>query len=373
MRVLVSGVTGQLGHGAVEGDLGPVELVPVVRPLSGRSARDRVSRAFPGRLELADRTVAGDVTQPRWDLDFDRLEGPIDAVLNLAGETDWAAPADRLRATNAEAAVHAWDLARRLAQRQGRRVTLCHVSSVHAAGDAEGTIAERALGPARRTPYEASKWLGETLVLQRAAANPSVRVLVVRMGALVGNSITGATRRRNSLYALVDRGADQVLRLLPARRSGRVDVLPRDRAAAMLVQALAAVHEEDDVRPVVVHACAGEDAPTTETLLAALASVDRYGTWKRPRLVDVPARTVGWCTENFDRLVGPRASSANALIALRYLTFDRIFERTVLRSYAGELPPPLDAEGLARLLLDVSLGAGQAVASGDHALARFSG
>jgi dTDP-4-dehydrorhamnose reductase len=66
VRILVAGITGQLGHGLVEvaGD-GGVELVPVTRRVGRRDAATRMARLFRARPELAERTIEGDVTADR--------------------------------------------------------------------------------------------------------------------------------------------------------------------------------------------------------------------------------------------------------------------------------------------------------------------
>ena len=86
--------------------------------------------------------------------------------------------------------------------------------------------------------------------------------------------MTGATSRRNSLYMLADRLEDLPLGVLPISRGGRVDMLHRDVAAGLLLDALRALHERPNEEPEIVHVCAGESAPTTEAVFRALDSVD---------------------------------------------------------------------------------------------------
>lgn len=373
MRILVAGLTGQLGHGLVEVAADrDVELVPLARRVGRRDARARLGRIFPAAPELAERTIEGDVTAPFWGLDggrVRRLAGDLDVVLDLAGETNWAAPVRRLTAVNVLGGINGQQLAAALG-RDGEPPLYCYASSIHAAGAVLGTVPELPF-PARgeRTAYEQTKWLAERRLLDAARSGPPTAI--ARIGGLLGNSRTGATAKRNSLYMLADRWRSLPGKVLPIVPRGRVDMLPRDDAARLLLDMLERLRAEPSAEPTIAHVCAGEAAPTTAAFVAAI----RYAVEGRAvprRTVPVPPRALVWASGNLDRLRAFPAPEQNLLVGLRYLALDRVFERTTLASLVDSPLPRPSAEQLARLAFEVPPPAAPAPA-GDRVLARFAG
>ena len=374
MRLLVAGITGQLGAGIVEAcDSELVELVPLARPLATRSASARVRAAFP---ELAAEAVEGDVTAEHWGLDaatIRRLAVEVDGVLNVAGATNWAGDKRGLHAVNALGAVRGYQLARTLGEASGTRKLYCYASSIHAAGGAQGSLPELPFGRhEHRTAYELSKWIGETTLLEKARRGDGPALCIARIGGLVGNSRTGATSRRNSLYMLADRLEDLPLGLLPISRGGRVDMLHRDVAAGLLLDALRALHERPNEEPEIVHVCAGESAPTTEAVFRALDSVDHAHRRRRPRTLRLPAGALLATSEQLRRYHDVPRKWSNLLIGLRYLSLDRIFERPRLASLLDRALPEVSLEALVRSAFELPERA-LAPAGGEATLARFAG
>ena len=374
MRVLVAGITGQLGHGLVDlADEHDLELVPIARRVGRRDAPTRIARRFPNAPELAERTIEGDVTVPFWGLSaarIRRMAGQIDAVLDIAGETSWAAPVRRLTAVNVTGAVNGQHLARALGD-GGTPPLYCYASSIHAAGAALGRVPELPL-PAggERTAYEQSKWLGERRLLDGARDVPTA---IARIGGLVGDSRTGATAKRHSLYVLADRWESLPGGVMPVVRRGRVDMLPRDDAARLLLGMLERLVAEPPAEPVIAHVCAGESAPTTEALMGAIGYVTEGRAVTR-RSLPVPARALVWSSNNLQRLRTFSDAEQNMLIGLRYLALDRVFERSRIAALVdGPLPSP-SAELLARLAFGVPAEEEPAEATGgDPLVARFVG
>jgi nucleoside-diphosphate-sugar epimerase len=356
MKILVAGLTGQLGHGLVTAARGrDVELLPIVRPIGRRSGAERIRRLFRAEPELAARTVDGDVTAPLWGLpeaQVRELAGTVDVVLDLAAETNWAASARRHARVNVLGAAHGLALARALSKGEHRPL-LCYAGSIHAAGGAEGRIPELPFAPDRtRTPYEQSKWLAERALLD-PGRRAGVPVLIARVGGLVGDSATGATAKRNSLYMLADDAHLLPARLLPVAAAGRVDMLPRDVAGGLMLQAVVAARESAAAGPAIVHVCAGESAPTTASLLAALRSTDLTAAVRRPRSLPAPPRAITWLSQHLDRVQPLSPVRRNTLMGLRYLTFDRLFERARLRALIAAPLPCASAEQLAQLAFGV--------------------
>jgi len=376
MRLLVSGLTGQLGSGLVEAVPRELaELVPLVRPLASRDCAARLRAAFPASPELAARVVEGDVTRPHWGLDaatIRQLAIDVDGVLNLAGETNWAAGRRELDATNVRGAVHGYALTQALEAASGARKLYCHVSSIHAAGATTGRVPETPFGAdERRTPYELSKWLGEVALLGRAERADAPGLCIARVGGLLGSSVTGVTRRRDSLYMLADRVDSLPLGLLPISRSGRVDMLPRDVAARLLIDALLALHAEPPQAPEIIHVCAGESAPTTDAVLRALVSLDEGHRVGRLRVLRVPTRGIVAASEQLPRYQRLTRTWHNALIGLRYLMLERTFERSRLAALVAGALPRVTIEQLIRLAFE--LPAPQVLPAQDElSLARFA-
>lgn len=353
MKILLAGVTGQLGHGVVElAASRGVTVVPVVRGIQRLDGPGRVARTFRDRTDLAGAALTGDVTAPLWGLrddDLDRIAGEIDAVVNVAAETNFGAPRHRLHAVNVAGGLHGLEVARQLHARHPRCAAYIHASSVFVAGGRTGNIPEAPLPPGPdRTEYEHTKWLAEHYLLERAREADGVAVGIARIGGLLGDSRTGRTAKRNSLYRLVDSSL-LPWRLLPAPVRGRVDMLPRDEAARMLLDVTGGVLRLSSPEPQIVHVCAGEDAPTLREVLKALDRLDPLGTVRRPRALPVPPRWIFRLSTDVPRALNLSMPKANMVVGMRYFALDRVFARSRLARFARSPLPCPSAETIARL------------------------
>lgn len=330
---------------------------------------------------MVDEPVAGDVTKPLWGFEestLSELAGEVDAVVNLAGETNWAAPRGSLYRANVLGAVNGFDVAARLRALGGRCAAYVYASSIHVAGSLTGRVPERPLPPdGSRTAYEQSKWLAEQALLDRAAAGEGPPVVIARVGGLVGNSVSGRTARRNSLYMLPTLWNRLPGRVMPYVPAGRVDMLPRDDAARMIAE-LARVATEQPLGPAeVVHVCAGEDAPTIQALLAAVRSLRAREPDDMPRLLPGPQRFGAAAVDLYRRLQRPAPEWHNALAGLRYISIDRQFERARLAALVRAPLPSPPIELLARLVFGEAPAPPTALEAAVHerdgAFARFAG
>ena len=330
----MAGLTGQLGAGLLEVLPPDTAILPLLRVRS--AGRHLIDAA------LVANVVTGDVRAPRWGVDPAAVQ--VDAVVNLAGETNWAGRSADLIGTNVLGAEHGYDLAHELG------VPYVYASSIYVAGGMIGTIPEALLpSGGDRTAYEQSKWLAEQRLAQMSMAPGSPPLLIARVCALVGNSVTGRTLKRSSLYLLGDRWDDLPAGLLPAMRGARVDALPRDAAATVLLKAVAALRDLRPDGPVFCHLGTGETAPTIQSVLAAAQSVGPLRFTRQPRTLPIPARSLVWFTQNADRFAALPASWHNAIIGLRYVAMDRVFPRANLAALVADLPRG-DAELLAALV-----------------------
>jgi nucleoside-diphosphate-sugar epimerase len=368
-------MTGQLGAGVLDvlpgsGD-GDPELIVLAR--SARKAARRLGR-LTGRDWPADRFVEGDVAQPGWGIGADDLEriADVDAVVNLAGNTNWAASRRSHHAANTLGAIHGYELTRRLRARDGRTALYLYASSIHAAGGLEGWVPEAPLAPdGGRTPYEHSKWLAEQALIDPSRRRDGPAVLIARIGGLVGNSQTGHTVRRNSLYLMPEAWHRAPLNVLPINPRGRVDMLPRDLAAGAMLRALRGALVRGDDEPAIVHVAAGETAPTIESLLRTLRAIDVHQTMIMPRVAPVPGRLMVSTLDQFQRFRPLDELWRNVLTGIRYMTFERLFERHGLARLVGDDLPSLSTERLVRLVFDPPP-AEPVAPPADASLARFA-
>lgn len=354
VKVLVSGITGQVGSGFMEAVEtmsaagSRIEIVGLVR------RRARANIKMDG---VPIRQIIGDVTSEDWGLgesDIERM-GEIDVVVDLAGLVDWTAPQSAMDSINYLGAMNGLALARRLSALRGQAVPYIYASTAYVAGMAFGSIPE-SLHPAdaSRTPYELSKWLAEHHLI-RSSAVDHYPVLIARIGGVIGSSATRSTTRRSSLYQLVSPMSSGRMPVFPIRDAGRVDILPRDVIGEGFVR-LIRVGIDDKFAlwrgGRIVHLCAGHYAPTMSALLSVLQSKDVDGRYKLPRLVRLPdsvlrsAENIGLKYVRWNREVG------NRLHGLRYVSVDRIFERNRLLTLTGGWWPTTQMEQI----VDIAFG-----------------
>lgn len=376
MKLLASGVTGQLGTGLLEAARDrEARLIALMRPAGTREPRERRERLgeLGGTIE---RALRGDVTEPAWGLttaELRRLAPQVNTVLNLAGETNWAATQGQLHAVNVSGALAGYEVTNELQRLSGVRKTYIHISTIHVCGDQTGWIAEQPAGPDRdRTAYEHSKWIAERILVERANEPGAPALVIARVGGLLGSALTRSTMRRNSLYVLADRAGRLPLNMLPARGSSRVDMLPRDWAGAMLLDLAASAETRPPERYEIAHLCAGESAPTLAALLSALAAVDIHQRHAAIRTVALPSSLTPLLSRTLERAARLSPESRNALIALRYINFERLFERDRLAARLAEPPRQVTAEQIARLTFALPAPL-PSPAPADVTFARFAG
>ncbi|WP_040805692.1 SDR family oxidoreductase [Nocardia concava] len=358
-RLLVAGLSGQVGRGLIEATA-ELPAPPHTTALVRRRARADLARTGGTAVQ-----VIGDITENDWglaDSDLTTL-GEVDAVVNLAGLVDWTASQATMDRINYLGAMNGLALARRLSERLGRTVPYLYVSTAYVAGTMHGYIPEDPHPPhADRTPYELSKWFAENHLLREAADGHPV--LIARIGGVIGGSRSRSTTRWSSLYQLVAPMSSGQLPVLPVRPGARVDILPRDiigEGLLRLVNHGAATNFAAWRGGAVVHLCAGEYAPTLAALLALLASKDTEGRYDPPRLVTAPdralrlAENVGLKYARWNREMG------NRLFGLRYVSIDRIFERTRLMELTDGWCPTTPVEDI----IDIAFGLGAAAAAAE--------
>jgi thioester reductase-like protein len=271
MTVLLTGATGFVGTEVLARLLGEGDdrVVAIVRARDGDDARRRAAALLDGlgaapSQRARVRAVAGDLTAAGLGLsaaDTTRLIDEVTAIVHCAASVSFTQSLAEARAINVVGTRGVVQLAQRIAAR-GRLRRLVHVSTAYVAGRHHGRFTERDLwvGQAFRNSYEQTKAEAEALVRRAAARLPAV---VVRPSIVVGDSGTGWTQSFNVLYWPLRAFARGLLPTIPARADGRVDVVPVDYVADVILHLL---RERPDVRGT-VHAAAGDDALTVEQLI----------------------------------------------------------------------------------------------------------
>jgi len=183
-----------------------------------------------GTLAGAGTVVRADVTQPRLGLDrsaYAQLARRADCVIHAAALTDWAAPTERIRATNVDGTRAVLELVRDA----GAPLYLLSTAFVTAIRpDAPLTLPPRHI----IVDYVTSKRDAE-----QAAWASGLPVTIVRPTNLIGDSRTGAIARNQIIQQVIGFVCRGKVPLYPTRRETRVDVIPQDvlaRAIAGLVR-----------------------------------------------------------------------------------------------------------------------------------------
>ena len=275
--VLLTGATGFLGMELIATYLERSErdVIALVRASDREHASARVrgvmktlfgsADAYPDRVTA----VPADIEHEGLGLassDREMIVERADQVVHCAATVSFQTGLEECRRINVEGTRRALELAERCADR-GALQGFAHVSTAYVAGTHQGLFDESDLdvGQGFRNAYERSKYEAERMVRERAGRLPAVTV--VRPSIIVGESRTGWTPAFNVLYVPVRAFAERRLRVLPARRSAPVDVVPGDHVAAAIAQLTATGEEGLNT----YHVVAGDRASTVGELLSLSA------------------------------------------------------------------------------------------------------
>jgi long-chain acyl-CoA synthetase len=240
--VLLTGGTGFLGTEVAarlltRADLEIVSLVPARTDADAVAASTRAwwhRPALRSALGSRIRAVAGDVTKPRLDLDprtDAELRDRVTHIVHAAADLRVDASVEELRRTNVDGVAHVLELARSV---RGL-ARLVHVSTAYVAGGRTGMVGEDDLTDAFgfESPYEQTKYEGERLV---RAASSELPISVVRPAMIVGDSRTGDIKTFNTFYTPLRLLLSGQVRIIPASRRLRVNIVPVDYVADAIVR-----------------------------------------------------------------------------------------------------------------------------------------
>jgi len=238
--VLLTGATGFLGTQIARWLLTNtgVSIVALVRAEDREAAALRLSRAWWDWPDLAQavggrvRVVHGDVSEVRLGLDeveYEELARTVTHVIHAAADVRLNAPIDELRKANVRGTANVLEFAR-TAHRDHGLARFSHVSTAYVAGGRRGTVPEDSLTDEYGfcSAYELSKYEGERLVQK---ANADLPISVFRPGLVVGDSRNGAIKTFNTIYVPLRLYLNGRLKVLPASRSMRINLVPVDYVA----------------------------------------------------------------------------------------------------------------------------------------------
>jgi thioester reductase-like protein len=211
------------------------KVVVLVQP---RYAKDleRDLAALDRRQATRVEPLIGDVVDMHLGLagdEYRRLAAEATHVYHLASASNPAAERQTLERVNVDGTRNVLELGR-----EARRLTrLCHVSTVHVAGDRRGVIEEDELEEGQRfhDAYEETAFKAEVLVRKAMRELP---ITVFRPSAVVGDSRTGEIDRFEGPYYLAVRLVTSPLRVplpLPGDGSFPLHVVPADFVVAAMV------------------------------------------------------------------------------------------------------------------------------------------
>jgi thioester reductase-like protein len=196
----ITGFPGFIGRRLVRrllADDPDARVVALVEPRMMESARQAAAAIDEGRIEL----LAGDIAQPRLDLEDDeweRLRAEVRFVFHLAAIYNLAVPLAAAQRVNVGGTGNVLDLCL-AADRLERFV---YASTAYVAGRRRGVVYEHelALGQGFKNHYESTKFQAEVWVRELLDRVPAV---ILRPAIVVGDSRTGETEKFDGPYYLL--------------------------------------------------------------------------------------------------------------------------------------------------------------------------
>lgn len=243
--ILLTGSTGFLGTQIARRIITETEhsMVALVRAESDEAAFHRLSRtwwdwpqlakAIGGRVEV----LRGELSEERLGLSetkYKEIAKKITHIIHTAADMRLDGPIDELRKANVQGTAKVIQLAKNIHIDHGL-TRLSHVSTAYVAGARKGEVPEDSLTDEYgfSSPYELSKFEGETLIAKARAELP---ISVFRPGMVVGDSKTGQIKTFNTVYFPLRLYFKGQMRIFPVRPSLKVNMVPVDYVADAVVK-----------------------------------------------------------------------------------------------------------------------------------------
>lgn len=217
-------------------------IFALVRANSAQEAQAKLSREWWDYPELITalgtqiKAIGGDISQQNLGLEkqeYIALAQNITHIIHTAA--DWRfIPLEELRKTNVQGTNNVLTLARE-AKKHHYLLRFSHISTAYVAGASTGIISEDQLTDKSGffTDYERSKYEGEQLV---QAAKDELSISVFRPSMVVGDSNTGAIKTFNTFYFPLRLYLTRRMRFMPVSRSLRINIVPVDYVARVVVE-----------------------------------------------------------------------------------------------------------------------------------------
>jgi nucleoside-diphosphate-sugar epimerase len=256
----------------------------------------------------------------------------IDVIVHAAADTSFRTPLDVLRRTN----VAGTRAMLKYAERCPRLERFIHLSTICVSGTTGGVIAESPVHemPSFVNAYEQSKWEAEQLVF-----SSTVPAEILRLSIVVGREYDGSVRRLGALHHSVCWLLRGLIPMIPGKGASRVDLVSADFVARVLHSLLAECPRYGRI----VHAAAGESAPTLAKLLELVFTLfaRHHEGWargivERPVIADAETWNLFAAAAErsgdalFGRVIGDAQSFLPALL----------YPRTYATSLAGRVSTP---------------------------------
>lgn len=275
------------------------EASVTARPSDQARARLRKLLSDLGYDRLSDpkitrvSAISGDIshqdlgTQPE---DYATLTAQVGHIYHGAATVRFDLPLPEARLINVVGTKHILDLAERIAA-SGQRIRLSYIGTSFVAGTRKGRVFENELTvdqPFHNT-YEQTKAEAEALV-RRAMTEKGLQATLFRPSIIVGDSKTGATSSFKVMYWPLKVFSRGLIPIVPASRSGIVDMVPVDYVIAAIWE----LSRRSDTIGGCYHLAAGPDCSTT--IGEALDLAAAFFRVRKPLFVPI---------ETFERYVRP--------------------------------------------------------------------
>jgi thioester reductase-like protein len=282
--IFLTGATGFVGMELLARYLERTDrtVYALVRGDSDEDAQARldasVSRMLPDPAPFAGRAISvrGDVMKRDLGMAPRRraeLTCEVGEIVHAAASVSFALPLPESRAINVEGTRNVLEFARDV----DRLRRLSYISTAYVAGDHRGTFGDDQLdiGQRFRNPYEQSKFEAETLVREQCGELP---IQIFRPSIVVGEADTGWTPAFNVIYSPLKAFARGAYKMLPARRSTPVDVVP----VSYVADAIFELSRRDAPSGTTYNLAAGDNASTVGEVLELSSG---YFERRAPRLL----------------------------------------------------------------------------------------
>jgi nucleoside-diphosphate-sugar epimerase len=191
--------------------------------------------SYPDAGALA--CVRGDVAETLLGLDpatYESLQTDTDAIIHCAALTSFGRKPETYDAINFRGTERVIEFA----QRDADAIPMLYVSTAYVCGERPGVFREDDLELGQRlgNPYEQSKYRAEQSM--RAAMRGGLPAAILRPAIIVGDSVTGAIRKFDTLYTVVRLTAAGLVRTMPGDYGATLDIVPIDWVADAVVAAL---------------------------------------------------------------------------------------------------------------------------------------